>query len=67
MFQTPDSPVWLIGKGKMEDAQRNLSKLRGKISRDKCESEFQEMIAYSTAVNDLQPAAGSQSEFYRFL
>ncbi|XP_025416354.1 facilitated trehalose transporter Tret1-like [Sipha flava] len=44
----PDSPIWLLHKGKVEKAQRVLSKLRGWVSHEKCSNEFHEMVLYTT-------------------
>ncbi|XP_025198361.1 facilitated trehalose transporter Tret1-like [Melanaphis sacchari] len=55
LLTTPDSPMWLLTKGKHSKAHRNLSKLRGKVSYDKCENEFQEMVRYNMPTNDDEP------------
>jgi MFS transporter, SP family, solute carrier family 2 (facilitated glucose transporter), member 6 len=52
MFQIPDSPMWLLAKGKHLKAHKNLSRLRGNVSYDKCENEFQEMIRYNMPSNN---------------
>ncbi|XP_060841085.1 facilitated trehalose transporter Tret1-like [Rhopalosiphum padi] len=55
LLTTPDSPMWLLAKGKHSKAHRNLSKLRGKVSYDKCENEFQEMVRYNMPSNNDEP------------
>ncbi|XP_015374843.1 PREDICTED: facilitated trehalose transporter Tret1-like isoform X2 [Diuraphis noxia] len=52
---TPDSPVWLLAKGKHSKAHRNLSRLRGKVSYEKCENEFQEMVRYNSPSKNDDP------------
>ncbi|XP_022182948.1 facilitated trehalose transporter Tret1-like [Myzus persicae] len=51
LFRVPDSPMWLLAKGKHSKAHRNLRRLRGKASNEKCENEFQEMVKYNVPVN----------------
>ncbi|KAE9527591.1 hypothetical protein AGLY_012871 [Aphis glycines] len=52
LLTTPDSPMWLLARGKHSKAHRNLSRLRGKVSYDKCENEFQEMVKYNIPSNN---------------
>ncbi|KAF0768127.1 facilitated trehalose transporter Tret1-like [Aphis craccivora] len=47
LLTIPDSPMWLLTKGKHSKAHRHLSRLRGKVSYGKCENEFQEMVRYN--------------------
>lgn len=46
--QTPDSPIWLLSRGKTDKARATLRKLRGYASEEKCAVEFQEMVHYVT-------------------
>ncbi|XP_022182945.1 facilitated trehalose transporter Tret1-like [Myzus persicae] len=55
LFTAPDSPMWLLAKGKHSKAHRNLRRLRGKASNEKCENEFQEMIKYNVPSNSDKP------------
>lgn len=48
--------MWLLAKGKHSKAHRNLSRLRGKVSYEKCENEFQEMIRYNSNSNNDEPS-----------
>lgn len=43
---TPDSPMWLLSRGKTDKARKVLMKLRGYVSEEKCATEFQEMVQY---------------------
>ncbi|XP_060841084.1 facilitated trehalose transporter Tret1-like isoform X2 [Rhopalosiphum padi] len=52
LLTIPDSPMWLLAKGKHLKAHTNLRKLRGNVSYDKCENEFQEMIRYNMPSNN---------------
>ncbi|XP_050054280.1 proton myo-inositol cotransporter-like isoform X1 [Aphis gossypii] len=52
LIATPDSPIWLLARGKHSKAHRNLSRLRGKVSYEKCENEFQEMVRYNVPSNN---------------
>uniref|UniRef100_A0A2H8TSE1 Facilitated trehalose transporter Tret1 n=1 Tax=Melanaphis sacchari TaxID=742174 RepID=A0A2H8TSE1_9HEMI len=46
LLMTPDSPMWLLSKGKIDKARKVLMKLRGYVSEEKCSTEFQEMVQY---------------------
>eukprot|EP00102_Acyrthosiphon_pisum_P027929 XP_016665139.1 PREDICTED: facilitated trehalose transporter Tret1 isoform X1 [Acyrthosiphon pisum] len=59
LLTTPDSPMWLLAKGKHSKAHRNLSRLRGKVSYEKCENEFQEMVRYSSPSNNDEPTSST--------
>ncbi|KAL5242823.1 hypothetical protein ACI65C_010233 [Semiaphis heraclei] len=43
---TPNSPMWLLSRGKTDKARKVLMKLRGYVSEEKCAKEFQEMVQY---------------------
>ena len=47
VFFAPDSPYWLLEKGKEEEARKSLSILRGK--HYDIETEFQEMLTKKKA------------------
>lgn len=49
LYVSPDSPMWLLSKGKNEKAQRTLGKLRGWVTHDKCSDEFHEMVVFVSA------------------
>ncbi|XP_001951195.1 facilitated trehalose transporter Tret1 [Acyrthosiphon pisum] len=55
ILTTPESPIWLLTNGKHSKANRNLRRLRGKVSHEKCENEFQEMIKYSVPAKSDEP------------
>lgn len=51
MHQLPETPLWLLSKNRVADAERSLRWLRGWRSRQEVADEFAEMQRYSeTAV-----------------
>jgi len=48
--------MWLLANGKHLKAHRNLRRLRGKVSHEKCENEFQEMIKYNEPAKSDKPS-----------
>jgi len=57
--------MWLLAKGKHSKAHRNLSRLRGKVSYEKCENEFQEMVRYNCPSNNDEPSNITNFPFHR--
>lgn len=39
--------MWLLSKGKADEARAALRKLRGGATADKCDEEFQDMVGYA--------------------
>ncbi|KAL5238926.1 hypothetical protein ACI65C_006336 [Semiaphis heraclei] len=60
LFKTPDSPMWLMSRGRTEEAKNTFNKLRGGASEDKCAVEFRDMINYASEIN--LPTAGEKQE-----
>nr|XP_018912951.1 PREDICTED: facilitated trehalose transporter Tret1-like [Bemisia tabaci] len=54
----PESPVWLITKGKMEEAQKALGWLRGFLEPHHVQKEFDEMVRYARMSNTLSSEPG---------
>lgn len=47
MLQIPESPIWLIGKGKYEKAEEALCWLRGWVDLEEVKPEFLELVHYN--------------------
>ncbi|CAI6369511.1 unnamed protein product [Macrosiphum euphorbiae] len=67
LFTTPESPMWLLANGKHSKAHRNLLKLRGKVSHEKCENEFQEMIKYNVPAKSDKPNHNNNTNAWKQL
>lgn len=47
----PDSPIWLLSKGRKEEALKALRWLRGWVPEDKVKAEFEELCQYTQMSN----------------
>nr|XP_018911743.1 PREDICTED: facilitated trehalose transporter Tret1-like [Bemisia tabaci]XP_018911752.1 PREDICTED: facilitated trehalose transporter Tret1-like [Bemisia tabaci]XP_018911760.1 PREDICTED: facilitated trehalose transporter Tret1-like [Bemisia tabaci] len=47
MTQIPESPTWLVMRGRLEDAQRSLCWLRGWVEPDQVRDEFEALVNYT--------------------
>lgn len=61
IFFVPETPYWLLSKGREKDAQKALQWLRGWVSPKAVEKEFQEMKRYSESANKCTPCQKSQA------
>lgn len=43
--------MWLLSRGRTDDAKNALRKLRGGATEDKCDEEFQDMVGYASETN----------------
>lgn len=43
--------MWLLSKGRTEEAKQTFRKLRGNASEEKCAAEFQDMVHYTSEIN----------------
>lgn len=50
-FQVPETPSWLLSKGRVADAQKSLQWLRGWVSAPTVHKEFDELQNYAIASN----------------
>ncbi|VVC25992.1 Sugar transporter, conserved site,Major facilitator superfamily domain,Major facilitator, sugar [Cinara cedri] len=54
----PESPIWLVGKGKIEKAEKALCWLRGWVDSETIKSEYCELIRY----NELSGTRGNDGK-----
>jgi SP family facilitated glucose transporter-like MFS transporter 8 len=47
----PETPIWLLSRGRKEDAERALCWLRGWVTPDVVKEEFHELVAYNNATS----------------
>ena len=47
----PETPIWLLSRGKYQEAEKALCWLRGWVSPDAVKEEFNQLVMYSNAVN----------------
>ncbi|XP_075984583.1 facilitated trehalose transporter Tret1-like [Anticarsia gemmatalis] len=51
LFVVPDTPVWLLSRGKEQDALKSLCYLRGWTSPDNVREEFDELVVYAKTID----------------
>lgn len=51
LFKTPDSPMWLMSRGRTDEAKSTFNKLRGSVGEEKCAVEFRDMVRYTSEMN----------------
>nr|XP_018913096.1 PREDICTED: facilitated trehalose transporter Tret1-like [Bemisia tabaci] len=61
-FTIPESPVWLITKGRMKDAQKSLAWLRGFAKPHQVQNEFDELVRYTKMSYALGNSQGNPEE-----
>jgi SP family facilitated glucose transporter-like MFS transporter 8 len=47
----PETPIWLLSRGRYEDAEKALCWLRGWVTPDVVREEFNQLVKYSNEVN----------------
>lgn len=59
--------MWLLSRGRTEEAKQTFKKLRGGASETLCAKEFQDMIDYTSNTDPNKPPTGMQFIiYYRF-
>uniref|UniRef100_A0A1B6IZ61 Major facilitator superfamily (MFS) profile domain-containing protein n=2 Tax=Homalodisca liturata TaxID=320908 RepID=A0A1B6IZ61_9HEMI len=61
LLQIPETPIWLISRNRQEDALKALCWLRGWVTPEEVQSEYDEIIRYSLASKVLKCIPQSQS------
>ena len=47
----PETPIWLLSRGRYHDAEKALCWLRGWVSPEVVKDEFNQLVMYSNTVN----------------
>lgn len=50
--------MWLLSRGRMDEAKRTFRKLRGDATEEKCMAEFQEMVDYASEMSPKSQQTG---------
>lgn len=43
--------MWLMSRGRTDEAKTTFIKLRGGVSEDKCAVEYEDMVHYTSEIN----------------
>lgn len=62
IFFIPETPYWLLARGRIEEARKSLQWLRGWVSAKEVEKEFAEMQRYSKFSTKCTPCQKSETD-----
>lgn len=43
--------MWLMSRGRTDEAKSTFNKLRGSVGEEKCAAEFRDMVHYTSEMN----------------
>ncbi|CAI6348431.1 unnamed protein product [Macrosiphum euphorbiae] len=72
LFKTPDSPMWLMSRGRTDEAKSTFNKLRGGVGEDKFAVEYRDMVHYTSQINlptdgEKKKMSSIKDSLYRFI